>query len=108
MPSVQETRKAPSRFAAKAGYFSFLPPSEIGESVICAGSGGTKPKWTRFSVSHAASVALVLLANASELITQAPTFHFETLAPVKLVPWSRDSSKYISRCTISCAERNRT
>ncbi len=51
-------------------------------------------------------VPLGPLAKASELMTQAPTFHFETSAQLKVWPWSLDSSRYMSRCTTSWAERN--
>jgi len=47
-------------------------------------------------------------AKASELMTQAPIFHFETFSPWKVRPRSTEVSRYISRCTVSKAERNRT
>src|SRR5712692_1978462 len=106
VPSVQARIVSPRPLLAKTGCLRFF--EELGAAVIGERApvfGSIRSHWTCPSVSQAARTPVGDSLSTDVLIGHAPMFHSWILSLANVASLWRDVSRYVSRWTISVAER---
>src|SRR5215831_6234814 len=106
VPSVHARRVSPRGLVAMTGCFRFrVEPGGITIADRAPERESIRSHCTWPSVSHAASTSRDDSPNENVLIGQAPMFQSCSLVLEKVLTASRDVSKYVSRWTVSVADR---